>query len=792
MIWTKAWRDFVSHGSAFAGSIFMMGLGIALLIGFLSAYLNLGQSAERTYARLDFLDLSCYLRPSPPSRVERVRGLPSVAAVEGRRQHPTRILLKNGEAVNGLVLGIPGDRELTVNRLHIHEGSLLGNQRGLAFLELRFARAYGYRVGDLITLQEFPDRRSFRVGGLVSSPEFIWLTPERLDPRPAARRFGVLFLSHKDVASLCGDDSINEIHLRLKPGANVKSATRALEHLLEGERLGPVVGREEQTSNSLLQRDRRAFAGVAAVFPVVLLMLSGIMLFLTLWQLLHMQRKQIGILLCLGLPTWRVVAQYCLLAGMVAAASTAAGFLVGPLLSHWGSKFYVDSLGLPFWVEQIQPGSLIGGALTAAVISLLAALAALRELLRCTPLELMRYDFSTGRPDAALPRLLHFTRWLGYSVAFPLRNLLRQPWRSLTMLAGIALSTTFMLMTLAIIDSQKTTVDFYLTRVHRYDLKIDLKNLLTSSDLPPVEHWPGVTRVERGLFVGVTLMHHGNRLERGIWGLGSDSQLLQLYNHQGQPLTPARQQGILLAPIAWRSLQIRAEGQELQLEIPNGQQHPEVQKIRVGPLLYEPVMGPPKCEITDLQKYRARSCGGAREVFNILLVKAEAEAVDAVRHRLNLDRRVRKVETLRWLRKDIDDLLRMVNAYLSLMLICSALIAIAVIHMCCTLNLSERKAEVACLLVQGVRQRDILRWLLSEVLCLWGLGLGLGVALGHQAGNWLLGHYQSDLIDLRLHLRATSVASTAAASLGVCLLASYPPIRRLFGLGLGDATRSPE
>ncbi|MBT9584928.1 ABC transporter permease [bacterium] len=790
MIWTKAWRDFLSHRLALATSIFMMGLGIALLVAFSSAFLNLGQSARLTYQRLDFLDATCYLRHSSPTLTQRVLALSGVHSAEGRRSEGIRIQLPGGEMVQGVALGIPAERELTVNRLHLHQGDRLRNQRGGALLEKRFARAFGYQPGDTLIVQNPQVRRRFQVVGLVSSPEFLWLTPERLDPRPAAHRFGVMFISHKDMASLAGSDAINEIHVRFRPAVNHGSECLSLTRHLQGDLSTSVVPRSEQTSNALLERDRRAFAGVSATFPLVLIGLSGVMLFLTLWQLLHSQRKQIGTLFCLGFSRSRIAAQYLLLAAIVGALSGLVGLLLGPPLARLCTRYYVDQLGLPFWSDGLQVPSLLAGMALALVVSSLACLAALADLLRSSPLELLRQDFSPR------PKLVSWLQWLPirghYRAFFPLRNLLRQPWRSMTMIGAIALSTSLILMTLSLFDSQSTTLDFYLSKIHRYDLKVDLAKEYTPSDLPPVEHWPGVQRVERVLVVGATLHHGKQHLARGIWGLSSDSQLLQLYDSQGRPLVALKGQGVLLAPIAWRTLDLTGEGQPVQLEISNGQRHPPLQSIVSGPLLYEPVLGPPKCELSDLQRYRARSRGGPREVVNNLLVQVAPRALESVRHRLLLDPRVHKVETMASLRRDIYDLLRMVMAYLSLMLGCSALSSIAMIHMGCTMNLSERSTEVAALLVQGVRRRDIILLLLIEFLYLWLTGLALGIGAGTWAGNWMLGNFQNDLIDLRLQLLPRSLLATAAFSLGLCLIACYGPIRRLLKVCLADAMRAPD
>jgi putative ABC transport system permease protein len=788
LLWLKAWRDFKHNLTAFAACILMMAVAIALLVGFSSAYLNLGRSADLTYQRLLFEDLAIEVDRASPTLTERVQALPEIAAAEGRRTHGVRVRLPSGSEVSGLTIGIPHGRDLTVNRLFIHEGSGLRAPRGELLLEKRFADAHGYKVGDSLTLRNHLDVRRYLIAGLVTSPEYIWLTPDRLDPRPAAKRFAVMFLSHADEMRLTGEPFITEVHVRVRDNTDLETAKRALERALETERRSSARDRLEQASYSLLERDRRAFAGVASVFPVTLLGLSGLMLFLTLWQLLHSQRKQIGILLCQGLSARWIAGQYVSLATLVGAASALLGSLLGPLLSVTASGYYVRTLGIPYFTQSLQWESLLLGWVAALGVSVFAASAALRHLLGSQPLALLRSEFL---PQAGLPTLLS---WLplrfSYQTLFPIRNLLRQPWRSLTMIAGVSLANALLLMTLALFDSHYSTLEFYLGQVHRYDMQVGLAMAEPASELPPVASWPGVERVEHVLRVSATVHNGGRKLERGIWGLSSDSQLLRLFDEEGNVVHTTPGQGLMLSPLQRRQLGVES-GSQVEVELPGYLHRPLRQRAGIGPAVYEPIQGPPKQELGELQRLTAHS-GHAPNLVNTLLIKVQPDKLADVRQRLFQDKRVEDVVTMRQFRDDIADMLRLVRAYLSLMLLCAGLIALALVHACTTMNLSERRGEVACMLVQGIRQRDLFQLLLLEALYLWAVGLSLGVPAGFWAGDWLLSHYQPDLVDLRLQLRMETVVMTALAGLFVTLLASIGAIRKLITIPLAEATRSPD
>lgn len=789
LLWLKAWRDLRQNFGAFLACIVIMALAIALLIGLTATYANLGNSTDYAYRRFQFLDASVNLKDSPPTLADTVAQVPGVAAVEARYRQKIRIVLPNqSDYTQGVALGVPALRPLTVNQLHVLSGSALRLPRGEALLEKRYADLHGFRVGDRIRIQKRVGNtrveRQFTLVGLVVSPEWLWVTPDRLDPRPAVRRFGVVFLSHQDMASLTGTSLINELQLRLQSSADPISTLSQVSRLLAGQRQGPVLGREDQPSYALLERDRKGLAGVASVFPVTLLFLSGIMLFLNLWQLIHSQRKQIGLLLCQGLSWAQIGASYLALALLVGLISAISGTLLGPGLAHLATQRYVATLSLPFVVESTPWGVLWLGWGVALALSVLAALASLRRLFSKTPLELLHQEFAAeaGGWLGRLPLRLHLV-WM-----YPLRNLVRQPGRSFVMIGGSLVSLSLLLMTLALYESQRSSTEFLLGQMHRYDVQVDLF-ASPRAQIPPIEHWPGVYKVERIRREGATLYAGSRRLERGIWGLEQGSSLLRLFDEQLQPLDLPGD-ALCLSRVQQRQLGVR-EGDTLQLEIPNWTGQSIRIPIRVGPTVYEPVQGPLKIDVRHLHRLAAK-VRFSPPVFNSLLLTCDPNQLAGLRRKLLREPLVESISTLQDLRSDVQELLSLALVYIGLMLSCAALISLALIQACVTMSFNERRREVASLLVQGVRTRQVFALLFRETLLLWLISAGLGILCGFAAGDWLLGHYQPDLLALRLKLGPLAVVGTLAAGFGVTMLASAGAMRDLIRTPLAEATRSPE
>ena len=767
----------------------MVAVAVALFVAFSSASSNLEKSCDSTYEQLKFLDFYVPLRNVDSAAVARVERIPGVVAACGRRVSMVRILLGQDQEANARVIGSPVFSRPEVNDLFIHEGRYLQAQRGEALLERRFAAAHNIGVGQRIRLKRrYAEAQSYLVVGLVSSPEFIWLADDRLDPRPAARRLAIVYLSQSDACSLDGQSGFNDIQVRVsKPDVLVGAMSEARQALLANLQDNPVP-RAEQASHSLLIRDRRAFAGVAVLFPLVFLSLATLTLLATLWQLVVGQRKLVGVMMANGISDVAIVGHYLFLCTVIAGVGSVAGVLMGHPLGVLCTRYYADSLGLPLVVTEFYPVLALTGATATVLVALLTGWRATHRLLGMEPAEVLRVEFA---PIGRLPRL---ERWVpglsraGYLFRLPLRNLMRQPLRNLGVFCSLGFSVAILVMALTFYDSQRHTLEFFFNQVHRYDLQVDLLQPTSPSSLPTFSLWPGVRRVE--FFLGAALHLQGARdLEKRVWGIPPDSRLLRLFDSAHQPLHSIPEDAVVMGPLPMVNLGVHS-GSRLKLRYDLPQQRGRETALLVGPELFEPVSNPPKLALNKLQEIMSGSGAFPRDGVNIVLLGVEPDKIEAVHSRLYSSPFVGEVTNVHQYKEDVRLLLRLANAYFALMALFSGLLAFTLLVASSTMTVADRAGEIATLAVLGLSESTLAGMLVVETLVLWLGGILIGVPGGYALGNWLLNHYQSDLIQMQLDLSAFTIMATTMGSLLLCLLATLYSLRQVLQIPLSDATRS--
>ena len=766
----------------------MVAVAVSLFLAFSSSVYNLEKSCDTTYKKLKFLDFYISLRGAGSAAVAQIQNIPGVLTAVGRRVVYARILISGGET-NARVVGVPVETRPEVNDLFIHEGRYLESARGEALLERRFAEAHHIAVGDRIALKlRYSDPTSFTVVGLVTSPEFIWLADNRLDPRPAARRLAVVFVSQNDANSVAGQSGINDIQVRLKSPEYLSSAMAEARSRLVADLVDDPVARADQASNSLLMRDRKAFAGVAVLFPLIFLALSTMTLLATLWQLVVGQRKLVGVMMATGISDSAIVGHYLFLCCVVSGLGGLAGIILGHPLGILCTRYYADSLGLPLVITDFYPGL----ALVALAVTLLAAVVtgwrATGRLLNLEPAEVLRVEFAPVERVPRLERFFPFLSGAGYILRLPLRNVLRHPLRNLGVVCSLAISVAVLLMALTFYDSERNTLEFFFQKVHRYDLQVDLVQPTSPAALPAFALWPGVNRAEFFLRQAVHLTG-GKEVDRNVWGVPPDSQMVNNFDANRQPVAVSDDGLALMGPLPMKTLGVRP-GSTLKLRIDTPQMQGRETTVVVGKELFEPVSNPPKLTLAKLQQIMAQGTAHPRDGVNIVLFQIDQEQVDSIRNRLYASPFVAEVTDFHAYKEDVRVLLRLANAYFGLMAVFSGLLAFALLMASSTMTVADRSSEIATLAVLGLGERLLAAMLMMETLILWAGAMILGVPGGYLLGNWLLNHYQSDLIQMDLNLSLQTIVATTLGSLILCLLANLYSLSQVLRIPLSDATRS--
>lgn len=176
----KLARDLRALQSQALAVALVMACGLAMMIMTRSLMRSLETTRDEYYRRHRFADVFARLKRAPDAVREQLAAIPGVAAVQtGIAIQVTLDVPGLAEPAVGLINSLPERGELELNRLHLRHGRLPagGTATGELAVGEAFAEAHGLRPGGTIAAVLNGARETFRLTGVVLSPEFVFEAP---------------------------------------------------------------------------------------------------------------------------------------------------------------------------------------------------------------------------------------------------------------------------------------------------------------------------------------------------------------------------------------------------------------------------------------------------------------------------------------------------------------------------------------------------------------------------------------------------------------------------------------
>ncbi len=450
--------------------IIAIGTGVFAALGSTAEWRR--QSNDASYGLLRMHDLRVALSTgsfvdagSLDSVARSMEGADAAVASAERLIVPTQVDASTPDEtilVPGRLVGLDLAGGVDVNRLWVDEGappdtSFDGAE---AVLEQKFAAHYDLPPSG--TLRIAGDRE-VRYSGLGTTPEYFMVT-DLAAGLFAEANFAVLFMPIDDVQTLADHEGkVNDLVLRLEPGADLDAAKESLEKELAAAL--PDVGatvttREEDPVYRMLYEDIDNDQKVWNLFAVLILLAAAFASFNLISRIVEAERREIGVGMALGAPPGLLAVRPMLVGVQVALIGVAAGVGVGLLVMSGLRGLFTEMLPLPVWKTPFQMGKFTAAAALGLLIPIVATVIPVWRAVRVEPIDAIRTGPGSERRSArgVSPWLARVPLPGGVVRQMPFRNTLRAPRRTILTLLGVAVAITALVVVLGALDSWLGTV----------------------------------------------------------------------------------------------------------------------------------------------------------------------------------------------------------------------------------------------------------------------------------------------------------------------------------------------
>ena len=725
--------------------------GVAMFVMYLSNFESLQRTRATYYQTARFADVFASMKRAPASLESRIAALPGVEAVSTRVVADVTLdVPEMAEPATGRLISIPERSRPVLNDVYLRRGRWIDPARpGEVLVSEMFASAHGFDVGDRVTALINGRTRSLTIVGIALSPEYVYaIRPGEMIPDK--RQFGVFWMAGQALASAFDmDGAFNDVALALSDGASPSETIAGLDRLLEpyGGRGG--IPRSLQVSEWTLENELAQLQTFGFLVPAIFLGVAAFILNVALSRALALQRQQIAALKALGYANRQIAWHYIKWGLVIAGLGAVSGVIVGGWLGSGLATLYNEFFGFPTLEYRVSPlvavASIAGSLLVAAV----GAQSAVRRAVRIPPAEAMRPE-----PPARYRRSVFEQPWRRFRPAIItrmiLRNLERQPGRTLVSIVGTAFAVAILVVGLAFIDVMEVLLDHQFSIAMRQDATVSFVEPRPGRTLFEIAHLPGVIDVEpiRAVPARLRAGHRSRML--AITGLPTAQRLNRVVDRQGVPksLPP---DGLVVSQMLASILDV-APGQSVQVEVLEG-----TRPKRDVPIvdLVDDSMGLQAYMRIDAVRRLMREAS----VVSGAALTLDSAAVDRFYSRIKATPLVATVSLRHvMLRNFRETMAQNMNLQILLNVMFAGVIAFSVVYNSARVSLSERERELASLRVLGFTRAEISLILLGELAVVTVAALPVGAVIGFGLGHLIMVLFTNEVYRLSFTVSAATIA----------------------------------
>ena len=759
--------------------------GVAMFVMYLANFESLQRTRSTYYQTARFADVFASLKRAPASLESRIRMLPGVEAVSTRViADVTLDVPAMVEPATGRLISIPERGRPVLNDVYLRRGRWIDPERSDEVLVSEmFADAHRFGVGDRVAALINGRKRWLRIAGIALSPEYVYaIRPGEMIPDK--RQFGVFWMGHRALASAFDmEGAFNDVALDLAPGVSATETIAGLDRLIEPYGGRGAIPRSLQTSEWTLENELRQLQTFGFLVPFIFLGVAAFILNVALTRALALQRQQIAALKALGYSNGQIAWHYIKWGLVIAALGAVAGVIIGGWLGSALAGLYNQFFGFPDLDYQVSPVLALASIAGSLTVAAAGAQAAVRRAVRIPPAEAMRPE-----PPARYRRSVLERPWQRFGLTtvtrMILRNLERQPVRTLVSIVGTAFAVAILVVGLAFIDVMEVLIDHQFSVAMRQDATVSFVEPRPARTLFAMARLPGVMDVEPMRTVPVRLRAGHRSRTLAITGLPATQRLNRVVDRRGDPKV-LQADGLLLSAILASILGV-APGQSVQVEVLEGAR--PRRDIAVAGLV-DDSMGLQAYMNIDTVRRLMRE--GA--VVSGAAVTLDPAAVEPFYSSVKATPLVAAV-SLRHviLRNFRDTMAQNMDLQILLNVMFAGVIAFGVVYNSARVSLSERERELASLRVLGFTRAEISLILLGELALVTVAALPVGALIGFGLGRLIMTVFNNEVYRLSFTVSAATVAWSFLIVIVAAVASGLAVRRRLDRLDLVGVLKTRE
>lgn len=786
----KFYRDMGEAKGQFLSVLAVVIIGVMFYTGLNSALEGLEGSGYRFFKEYRLADLWGTVYRAPEGVIKRIEEIPGVDMVNGRIQKDARIDTGKKGAMVRLV-SMPDTRRKIVNDIQLKSGSYFNaDAANQCIVSESFFEANHLEFGQIIEPIINGDRVKLSVVGIAKSPEYTYEVRDYSQLIPDPESFGVIYVKKSYLQSVLDyKGSINDISVLLEPDGDIKEVRKEMKRILNQYGLTGLVEKKDQISYSMFTTDVKSLKSLAAIFPILFFIASAVIIYITMTRMIENQRTQMGVLKALGYSNLDIMLHYQTYPLLVGILGSILGAYIGVALIG-GELLDIFNLlyDLPKGKTEADAAIVLPAVLLALFFCMAAGYNACRRELYLVPALSMRPKPPAFGRRMFLEDFSLLWKRINFSWKIILRNIFRYKKRSALASVGIIFSMMLLLVALGMKNSMDNMIDMEFNKIERYDIKITLSGMMDADELSYIKSMDHIESVEPVMETGMELTNGWRKKDISLIALEKGSELYGILDLESRPAT-VPEDGLLLPGKLMDTMGLKPGDKAcLRPFYPGKNRERNKKEVVIGGTTLQLLGQSAVCS----DEYFTRLI---REgiVVNAAYVRLEDRKYEQeVMEKLGDIMEINTIQSKTDVMINTDKTLKSLNSIIFFMMFGAGVLAFAVIYNITSINIFERRRELATLSVLGFKAGELNSIVFNENFIISIVGAILGILPGRYVNEIVVTSQATDNMMLPAILRPSSYFIAAIMLAGFTIIANKLLTRKISAINMVESLKSAE
>ena len=740
--------------------------GIFVFTAVSNSAINLKDSINDYYSKTNFADIFVQGRGFTEKLEKELTGNNDIKQVELRLVFDTKYITDNEDDNVDIRVVSVDKNENKINELFMKSGNRSLSERDAIVIE-QFAVARKIKLGDELNIKINGKKQSFRVSGIASSSEYIYMLKDAQTMLPDPENFGVVFIEEDTLRKIYGSrGNFNEILISLNSEENIEKTADYLENRLDDYSVR-VTKKQDQLSNNMLSQEITGLEVSSKSVPVVFLIFAGIMLATMLSRIVKKDRMSIGVLKAMGFTNEEIVVHYLKYAASVGIIGGLLGSIIGTALSGLMTNYYLVFFNIPMLTLKVYYYRIVVSVILSLLFCIASGFWGVRGVMKINPAESMKPEAPKKGKRILIENIKLLWEHVSFSWKLVLRNIFREKKKFVFIGAAVAITCGMMTMTTWMLNIIDVMFNRQFTEFQKVQYNVSFSKFMDDSVINEFANHISIEEMEGRLEVPFEIENGRKNKTVNVIGLQENTVFYGFKDIDGSEVKVPRD-GILLSSNLAGTLDAKIGD----LILLNSFVNDDEIYVKVKGIINQ-TLGINGYMNIDYLREKFLDKG----VINGVYINSE----DDVKNKLD-DMKNINVQSQRDVRVAFEEFTTVTNMSMGFMVIFSGLLGFVIMYSMTLMSINERTIEFSSLRVMGFTKGEIFKMLMRENMIMTVIGIFAGIPMGFWLVDYMGKTFTTDIYTMNEPLLPINIILSVVLTFFFIVLAqlmTYVKIHKL-------------